>query len=102
MSLQFIAGSSGSGKSYLAYQEMIRLSREEQGTKKRNYLILVPEQCTLQTQMNLLDMHPEHGIMNIDVLSFMRLAWRVFEEVRGEERMILEDTGKSIIVKRCF
>ena len=42
MSLQFIAGSSGSGKSYLAYQEMIRLSREEQGTKKRNYLILVP------------------------------------------------------------
>ena len=102
MSLQFIAGSSGSGKSYLAYQEMIRLSREEQGTKKRNYLILVPEQFTLQTQMNLLDMHPEHGIMNIDVLSFMRLAWRVFEEVRGEERMILEDTGKSIIVKKVL
>ncbi len=102
MPLQFIVGSSGSGKSYLAYQEMIRLSKKERGTKKRNYLILVPEQFTLQTQKELIRMHPEHGIMNIEVLSFLRLAWRVFEEVRGDDRLILEDTGKSIIVKKVL
>ena len=35
-----------------------------------NYIILVPEQFTMQTQKELVLRHPRHGIMNIDVLSF--------------------------------
>ena len=38
--------------------------------------------------------------MNIDVLSFDRLAHRVFEETGGEYRKILEDTGKNLILRR--
>lgn len=40
------------------------------------------------------------GIMNIDVLSFERLAHRVFSEVGGEHRKILEDTGKSLVLRK--
>ena len=54
----------------------------------------------MQTQKDLVGMHPRHGIMNIDVLSFERLAHRIFEEVGGEHRKILEDTGKNMVLRR--
>lgn len=97
MSLQFIIGSSGAGKSHYLYESVIKQSIQEE---KRNFLIIVPEQFTLQTQKDLVTMHPKHGIMNIDVLSFMRLAYHVFDEVGGNQRLVLEDTGKSMIVKK--
>lgn len=97
MSLQLIMGSSGSGKSYTLYQEVIQKSMEYENG---NYLIIVPEQFTMQTQKDLVSMHPAHGIMNIDVLSFLRLAYRVFDELGGNDRIILEDTGKSMILRK--
>lgn len=97
MSLQFILGGSGSGKSYYIYEKIIKESIECPNT---NYLVIVPEQFTLQTQKDLVSMHPNKGIMNIDVLSFLRLAYRVFEELGGNQRLVLEDTGKSMIVKK--
>ncbi len=44
----------------------------------KQYLIIVPEQFTMQTQKDLVMMHPRHGIMNIDILSFERLAHGLF------------------------
>lgn len=70
MSLQFIIGSSGAGKSYFAYERVIRESMEH---PERNYYIIVPEQFTMQTQKTLVEMHPGKGILNIDILSFERL-----------------------------
>ena len=97
MSLQFVLGGSGSGKSHYIYEKIIQESLTEEST---NYLVIVPEQFTLQTQKDLVSMHPNKGIMNIDVLSFLRLAYRVFEELGGRDRTVLEDTGKSMIVKK--
>lgn len=97
MSLQLILGSSGSGKSYTLYQEVIQKSMEYENG---NYLIIVPEQFTMQTQKDLVSMHPHHGIRNIDILSFLRLAYRVFDEFGENERIILEDTGKSMILRK--
>ena len=67
MSLQFIIGSSGAGKSYFAYERVIRESMEH---PERNYYIIVPEQFTMQTQRELVELHPNRGILNIDVQSF--------------------------------
>lgn len=78
MALQFIFGPSGAGKSHYIYSKIIQESMEHPG---RSYLVLVPEQFTMQTQKALVEMHPRKGIMNIDVLSFERLAFRVLEEV---------------------
>ena len=86
MSLRFCFGPSGSGKSHRIYEEIMQRAAEEPG---RNFLIIVPDQFTMQTQKDLVGMHPRHGIMNIDVLSFERLAHRIFEEVGGEHRKIL-------------
>ena len=97
MSLQFIIGSSGAGKSYFAYERVIRESMEH---PERNYYIIVPEQFTMQTQKTLVEMHPGKGILNIDILSFERLAYRVFEETGGDNRKVLEDTGKSMVLQK--
>ncbi len=97
MSLQFIFGNSGSGKSYTLYQSIIQESREHPDQK---ILVLVPEQFTMQTQKDLVTMHPDGGILNIDVLSFQRLAYRVFEETGIQVGKILEETGKNLVLRK--
>ena len=83
MALQFIFGNSGSGKSRYLYEQIIR---ESQAHPEKNYIVLVPEQFTMQTQRELVHLHPNKGILNIDVLSFGRLAHRVFGEVGTDRR----------------
>ena len=97
MALQFIFGNPGSGKSHYLYEHIIRESMKHPAT---NYIILVPEQFTMQTQKELVLRHPRHGIMNIDVLSFARLAFRVLEETGNGSREILDDEGKNLILRR--
>lgn len=97
MSLKFIFGPSGSGKSYFLYKHIIDESREH---PEQNYIVLVPEQFTMQTQKDLVAKHPAHGIMNIDVLSFARLAYRVFEETGGGNLPVLDDEGKNLILRK--
>lgn len=97
MALQLILGSSGSGKSHYINHKIIEESIQH---PEREYLVLVPEQFTMQTQKELVQMHPGGGILNIDVLSFQRLAYRVFEEVGGDSRRLLEETGKTLVLEK--
>ena len=98
MALRFYIGCSGSGKSYSLYTHIIEESLKH---PELTYLILVPEQYNLTTQQQIISMHPKKGILNIDVLSFTRLAHRVFEEV-GYSRAkgkTLDDIGKNLILR---
>lgn len=97
MSLQFIFGNSGAGKSHYLYQYIVKESIAHPDT---NYLVVVPEQFTMQTQKDLCMAHPRHGIMNIDVLSFARLAHRIFEETGGGKQTVLDDEGKNLIIRK--
>ena len=97
MPLKFVFGPSGSGKSYYLYQHVIQ---ESMKYPERNYIVLVPEQFTMQTQKDLVMMHERKGIMNIDVLSFARLAYRVFEETGGGGLPVLDDEGKNLILRK--
>ena len=60
----------------------------------------MPEQFTMQTQRELVDMQMHHSIMNIDILSFKRLAYRVFDELGSFCYQVLEETGKNLILRR--
>lgn len=97
MGLQFVFGGSGAGKSTIVYEKVIRQSMEY---PEQNFLIMVPDQFTMYTQKQLCLMHPHGGIMNIEVLSFSRLIHRVAEEVGRKERVILDDTGKNLVLRR--
>lgn len=96
MSLRFVFGPSGAGKSRYLYEEMIRRAGED---RKKNFLIIVPDQFTMQTQKDLVQLSDLGGIMNIDVLSFGRLNHRIMEEVGEDDTPVLDDTGKSLVLQ---
>ena len=97
MALQFIFGGSGAGKSHYLYKKIIQEAGENPAL---NYMVLVPEQFTMQTQKDLVLMHEKKGIMNIDVLSFGRLAYRIFEETGKGDTPVLDDEGKNLILRK--
>ena len=97
MSLRFYFGPSGSGKSHRIYEEIMQRAAQEPG---RNFLIIVPDQFTMQTQKDLVMRSDRGGILNIDVLSFGRLSHRILEEVRTKEMPVLDDTGKSLVLQK--
>ena len=99
MEVNLVLGRARDGKSTSVYQNVIE---ESQKNPEQSYFIIVPEQFTMQTQLELVQMHPRKGISNIDVLSFMRLAYRVFQEQGGMQKTVLEDTGKSMLVRRVI
>lgn len=97
MGLQFVFGGSGAGKSTTVYEKVIAQSMQH---PEKNYLIMVPDQFTMYTQKKLCMMHPRGGIMNVDVLSFSRMIYRIAEEVGRKERVVLDDTGKNLVLRR--
>lgn len=99
MSLQYILGGSGAGKSTYLYNSIIKEAIENPSL---DYIIVVPEQYTMATQKRVVELHPRKGILNIDVVSFERLAYKVFEEVGATDYPVLDDTGKNLIVRRVL
>ena len=54
----------------------------------------------MQTQMKLVELSKNKAIMNIDVLSFQRLAYRVFDELGIKNVKVLEETGKNLVLRK--
>lgn len=99
MSLQFIIGRSGSGKTHFIYENLMKESMEH---PDKNYFFIVPEQYTLQTQKDVVEKHKRHGTMNIDIVSFPRLAYRIFEELSYFPEAVLEDMGKRMVLRKIL
>lgn len=97
MNLQFYFGAAGSGKSHKLNHDLIKWAIEN---PDKRFFIIVPDQFTMHTQMELVKAHPKRGILNIEVLSFSRLSHRIFEEVGAGNRTILDDTGKSLVLRK--
>lgn len=97
MALQFLIGGCSSGKT----TELIRQTLSyAQDNPDRTVFMIVPEQYTVQTQRALVMASSHAGILNIDVVSFARLAHRIFEEQGQMNRVILDDVGKSLLLQR--
>ena len=53
-------------------------------------------------QKQLVTRHPRHGTFNIDVVGFFRLTYRVFEELSYIPKDLLEDEGKSMVIRKIM
>lgn len=81
MSLQFIIGGSGSGKTHVLYENLIKCSMENPEGK---FFAIVPEQFTMQTQKDIVTMHPRmvsgiliSSVLNVWLTVFLRnWLWR--------------------------
>lgn len=98
MSLKIILGRSGAGKSTYINKKICEAAKEN---IRERYFVIVPDQFTMQTQADMVKSSDANGIMNIEVLSFNRLAHRIFEETGGGKRPVLDDTGKNLILRKC-
>ncbi len=99
MSLQFIYGRSGSGKSFHCLKS-IKTKQNKDNSKK--LVLLVPEQYTLQAERDLIKVLGTGGILNTEVLSFRRMAYRVMNEVGGITYPHIHPAGKSMIIYRIL
>ncbi len=97
MSLQLILGGSGSGKSDYLYGRILGQAEKE---PDKLFFVIVPEQFTMLTQRELVARQERHAIMNVDVISFQRLAYRVLDEVGAEGTHILGEAGKNLLLRK--
>ena len=95
MSLKFIYGRAGSGKSYYCFQD-IKRKIEENNDKK--LILIVPEQFSFQSEKNLINYIGERAVAKAEVLSFKRMANRVFNEVGGITHRYMNEAGKNMLL----
>lgn len=103
MGLQFIIGGSGTGKTTYMFNRMIKESiQNKKNIENIKYMAVVPEQFTMETQKTIVNLSPARGTMDIDILSFDRLAKRIFEEAGLNTLQVLDDTGKCLIIRKII
>ncbi|MHB8917557.1 MAG: 3'-5' exonuclease, partial [Desulfocucumaceae bacterium] len=99
MSLRFIYGRSGSGKTIYCLDEI--KSRITSGAT-HPLVLLVPEQFTFQAERDLISVLGTGGILKAEVLSFRRMAFRIFNEAGGITYPHIHSAGKSMIIYRIL
>ena len=99
MSLQILIGDTNSGKSHTLVQHMVKHATAQPDER---FFVIVPEQATLKMQKDVVKLHPAHAAMNIDVVSFDRLAHVVFSELGIDDSHVLDDIGKMLILRKVL
>ncbi|MGI5912697.1 MAG: helicase-exonuclease AddAB subunit AddB [Syntrophomonadaceae bacterium] len=100
MAFRFIIGRAGSGKSQYIYNEIKRHILDKNNCK--HLLLLVPEQYTLQAERDFLDKTKLKGMMQLEVLSFTRLAKKILNEVGGSTQITISELGKKMVLRRIL
>ena len=98
MSLQLIYGRAGSGKSTFCLNEI----NEKSQAQDNALILLVPEQFSLQAEKNLARVLSSSGSLQADVLTFRRMAYRVFNEIGGLARPRISLSGKCMLIYKIM
>ena len=96
MSLRIIYGNSGTGKSTYIFNEIAEKIKNK--TNKKIYVI-TPEQFSFTAEKKLLDvLKPTVAVVNAEVLTFNRMAYRVMKKVGSANIYNLSTSGKSMLI----
>jgi ATP-dependent helicase/nuclease subunit B len=99
MSVRYILGRAGSGKSTACLSELQDKLLNDRGSNSP-LVLLVPEQATFKAEHTLVTSPGIHGFMRAQVLSFRRLAFRVMQETGGSSRIHIADNGRKMLLHK--
>lgn len=92
MSLRYILGKSGTGKTTQCIDEITYTDNSQR------IFYIVPEQFTLESEKNILS--KKKAVININVLGFRHLAYFIISKIGTADRKILDDTGRTMLIKK--
>lgn len=93
MSLRLIYGRSGTGKTSFCFQEIGNLI-----SNNNKIYIITPEQFSFTAEQNLMKAVKSKAVINAEVLTFERMAYRVINEVGNTLKTNLSECGKSMLL----
>ncbi|MHC4445952.1 MAG: PD-(D/E)XK nuclease family protein [Planctomycetota bacterium] len=101
MSIRFVVGRAGSGKTHRCL-EAIRAGLREDAAGGEKLLLVVPEQASFQMERALIETADVRGYTRCEVLSFQRLAYRIFAEMGADPRradQTIGSLGRMMVIR---
>ena len=93
MGLRIIYGKPGSGKSQFCFSEIAKLI-----DKKESIFIITPEQFSFTAERKLMEAVNKDAVINAEVITLTRMAYRVLNDIGGEIKQSLSKCGKAMLV----
>ena len=93
MGLRIIYGKPGSGKSQFCFSEIAKLI-----DKKESIFIITPEQFSFTAERKLMEAVNKNAVINAEVITLTRMAYRVLNDIGGEIKQSLSKCGKAMLV----
>lgn len=93
MGLRFIYGTAGTGKSEFCFNEI-----KNNIKNKEKIYIITPEQFSYSAEKKLLEEINTNASVNAEVISFNRIANRVFTEVSGANEVLISKSSKAMLI----
>lgn len=93
MGLRIIYGKPGSGKSQFCFSEIAKLI-----DKKESIFIITPEQFSFTAERKLMETVNKNAVINAEVITLTRMAYRVLNDIGGEIKQSLSKCGKAMLV----
>ncbi|MFS0688463.1 helicase-exonuclease AddAB subunit AddB [Sporosarcina sp. 179-K 8C2 HS] len=97
MTLRFVTGRAGTGKTTVIEREIAaELEREPLGSA---VILIVPDQMSYSMELSLSVNFGLNGLIRAQVSTFKRLAWRVLQETGGITRKEVDGFGYRMLVR---
>jgi len=93
MGLRIIYGKPGSGKSEFCFSEIANLINKE-----KKIFVITPEQFSFTAEKKLMDAVEGTAVINAEVITLSRMAYRVLNEIGGETKTSLSKCGKAMLI----